>query len=266
MNIDQLRVKYPQYNDLSDMELANAFYEKYYNDVDKNEYYRILFPTIAEKKEADTEKLNFADSTGIMTPEDQFTYDSAVGNINYKPSVEDLAIKYGIGTEEGASKQARFAASLGYSEGNQQLAIKRVLSKLYNEDIDVRKGNKTGELEYYNPKTEKYELVNKPGIDLGDFTGMGGEALVILPDIAATIGATIASGGNLPVGITAGMVTAGIAEYGRYKLGQKLYGINEDITNEQLLNKALIAAGVSGGSAILGVGAAKIIKGVANLI
>ena len=69
MNIDQLRVKYPQYNDLSDMELANAFYEKYYNDVDKNEYYRILFPTIAEKKEADTEKLNFADSTGIMIPE-----------------------------------------------------------------------------------------------------------------------------------------------------------------------------------------------------
>ena len=265
MSIDSLRQKYPEYDDLSDLQLAEAFYKKNYSDVDKNEYYKLMFPNIAQVKIARGENLNFADDNQFMSPDDQFQYDSYFQNINYKPSVAEIAEKYGVGVNEGASQKARFAASLGFDEKNKALAIKNVLSDLYKQDIDVRVGNNTGELEFLNPKTEKYELVNKPGVDLGDFTGMGGEAMVILPDIAATIAATVYSGGNLPVGITAGALTAGIAEYGRYKLGQKLYGINEDVTDEQLLNRALIAAGVSAGSAVLGVGAAKVIKGFANL-
>jgi hypothetical protein len=90
--------------------------------------------------------------------------------------------------------------------------------------------------------------------------------MVILPDIAATIAGTVYSGGNLPAGVTAGAVTAGVMEYSKYQLGKTLYGINKDVSNEDLLNRAFVAAGVSAGSAFLGVGAAKVIKGTTNLI
>jgi hypothetical protein len=55
-------------------------------------------------------------------------------------------------------------------------------------------------------------------------------------------------------------------EYSKYQLGKTLYGINKDVSNEDLLNRAFVAAGVSAGSAFLGVGAAKVIKGTTNLI
>tara|TARA_R110001592_G_scaffold153042_2_gene381075 strand:+ start:1250 stop:3469 length:2220 start_codon:yes stop_codon:yes gene_type:complete len=90
--------------------------------------------------------------------------------------------------------------------------------------------------------------------------------MVILPDLAATIAGTVYSGGNLPAGVTAGAVTAGVMEYMKYQLGKGIYKINKDVSNEDLLNRAFVAAGVSGGSAFLGVGAAKVIKSTANLI
>ena len=153
-----------------------------------------------------------------------------IQNINYKPSVKDIAIENDIGTETGASAESRFAASLGYDDKNKALAIKNVLSDLYKTDIIVRTGTNTGELEFLNPETKKFELVNKPGIEIGDFTGQGGNAMVILPDIAATIGGTLISGGNLPVGVASGAVTAGIMEYSKYILGKELYGINKDVS------------------------------------
>lgn len=37
--LEDLRTKYPQYNDMSDVELADAFHSKYYADIPKKEYY-----------------------------------------------------------------------------------------------------------------------------------------------------------------------------------------------------------------------------------
>jgi hypothetical protein len=266
MNLSEFRKKYPDYNDLSDLELADSLYEKNYTDIDKNEYYKKLFPNIAEKKDIKVESTLSPEINGIISPDDDLLNQERLRNINYSPSIKDIAIENDIGTETGASANARFAQSLGYDNKNQALAIKNVLSDLYKQDITVRTGTNTGELEFLNPKTKKFELVNKPGVDLGDFTGQGGNAMVILPDIAATIAGTVYSGGNLPAGITAGAFTAGVMEYSKYQLGKTLYGINKDISNEDLLNRAFVAAGVSAGSAFLGVGAAIVIKGTTNLI
>lgn len=266
MNLSEFRKKYPDYNDLSDLELADSLYEKNYTDIDKNEYYKELFPNIAEKKDIKVESTLSPEINGIISPDDDLLNQERLRNINYSPSIKDIAIENDIGTETGASATARFAQSLGYDNKNQALAIKNVLSDLYKQDITVRTGTNTGELEFLNPKTKKFELVNKPGVDLGDFTGQGGNAMVILPDIAATIAGTVYSGGNLPAGITAGAFTAGVMEYSKYQLGKTLYGINKDISNEDLLNRAFVAAGVSAGSAFLGVGAAIVIKGTTNLI
>jgi hypothetical protein len=269
--IADLKKQYPQYANVPDLKLADAMYKKYYSDTDEDEFYKLVFPNISESKDTALEQTLSPEVDGIISPDDEMLNFDRRQNMSYKPTVEDIAIENDIGTEGAPSslnykKDARFAASFGFDDKNKALAVKNVLSNVYNQDIDVRFGNNTGELEFLNPKTNKYELVNRPGVDLGDFTGLGGDAMVILPDIAATAFATVYSGGNLPVGVTAGAVTAGIAEYARYKLGQKLYNINNDVSNEDLLNRAFLATGVSAGSAVLGVGAVKLIKGVNNLI
>ena len=266
MTLEEFRGLYPQYNDIPDLELAESLYEKNYSDVDKNEYYQKLFPNVAERKNTQLENSLIEETGGIISPDDDLLNQDRIQNTSFKPSIKDIAIENDIGVETGANSNARFAASLGYDDKNKALAIKNVLSNLYQQDITVRTGANTGQLEFYNPETKKFELVNKPGIELGDFAGQGGNAMVILPDIAATVLGTIYSGGNLPAGITAGAFTAGVAEYGKYVLGKKLYGINKDVSDEELLNRALVAAGVSAGSAILGVSAAHVIKATANLV
>ena len=37
--LSTLREKYPQYNDMTDQELADRFYNKHYSDMPKDEYY-----------------------------------------------------------------------------------------------------------------------------------------------------------------------------------------------------------------------------------
>jgi len=267
-SISQFKEENPIYQNEPDEKLASFIYDKYYKDrgVDEDDFFKQAFPNIAQKKELNLEQTLSPEVDGIISPDDDMLNQDRISNMSYKPSVKDIAIENDIGTETGASANARFAQSLGYDDKNKALAIKNVLSNLYKQDITVRTGSNTGALEFLNPETKKFELVNKPGVDLGDFTGQGGNAMVILPDIAATIATTVYSGGNLPAGIATGAFTAGVMEYSKYQLGKTLYGINKDVSNEDLLNRAFVAAGVSAGSAILGVGAAKIIKGTANLI
>nr|BAR27905.1 hypothetical protein [uncultured Mediterranean phage uvMED] len=264
--IADIKQEYPQYANVPDVKLAGALYQKYYSDKDEDEFYKLVFPNIAEKKDLSLDQTLSPEVDGIISPDDEMLNQERIQNMSYKPNVKEIAIENDIGTETGASAESRFAASLGYDDKNKALAIKNVLSDLYKTDITVRIGTNTGELEFLNPETKKFELVNKPGIEIGDFTGQGGNAMVILPDIAATIGMTVISGGNLPVGVASGAVTAGIMEYSKYILGKELYGINKDVSNEDLLNRAFVAAGISAGSAVLGVGAAKVIKGTTNLI
>ena len=267
-SISQFKQENPIYQNEPDEKLASFIYDKYYKDrgVDENDFFKQAFPNIAQTKELNLEQTLSPEVDGIISPDDEMLNQERIQNMSYKPSVKDIAIENDIGTETGASANARFAQSLGYDDKNKALAIKNVLSNLYKQDITVRTGSNTGELEFLNPETKKFELVNKPGVDLGDFTGQGGNAMVILPDIAATIAGTVFSGGNLPIGVASGAVTAGVMEYSKYILGKELYGINRDVSNEDLLNRAFVAAGVSAGSAILGVGAAKVIKSTANLI
>jgi len=40
MNINEIRKKYPQYDDISDSELADKLYSKFYSDLDKNDFYK----------------------------------------------------------------------------------------------------------------------------------------------------------------------------------------------------------------------------------
>ena len=189
--IADIKEEYPQYANVPDVKLAGALYKKYYSDKDEDQFYKLVFPSIAGNKDSALEQTLSPEVDGIISPDDEMLNQERISNMSYKPSVKDIAIENDIGSETGASANARFAQSLGYDDKNKALAIKNVLSNLYKQDITVRTGSNTGALEFLNPETKKFELVNKPGVDLGDFTGQGGNAMVILPDIAATIAGTV---------------------------------------------------------------------------
>jgi len=267
--IEQIKEEYPQYQNIPDVELAEKIYSKFYDGkINERDFYSKVFPNIQQKSDTEffKEDAAFQNMSKYLPAGKELTI-GQIGQIkdqSFKPTVKQIAEKSGVSADDPASNEARFAASLGYNKEQKQLAIKKVLSNLYKQDIDVRKGSNTGELEYLNPKTQKYSLVNKPGVDLGDFTGMSGDAMVILPDLAVTLGVGLASGGSLA--IPSGAAAAFAGEYSRLMLGQKLYGINKDLTGDQIVKKAALVAGISLGAGYAGVSVAKIVKGVDNLL
>ena len=258
MSLKKLRQKYPEYKDIPDLKLAEAFYKKHYSDLDESDYFKRMFPEIAAERAEDV-------YTDFAFPDDEFggAFESET---TFRPTTSDIAKQANVAINDPASSKARFGASLGYNQEQKALAIKNVLSKQFDRDIDVRVGPNTGKLEYFNPRTDQYALVDAPGFDMGDFADLGGDALVIIPDIAASVVGTVYSGGNLPAGITAGALAAGVGEYARLKLGQKLYDINQDLTDAQLFNEAFKTAGISAGAGFLGLGAGKLIKSANNVI
>ena len=250
--IKDFKKQYPYYKNVPDLELAEKLYEKYYKGkISETNFYELAFPNIAaERFEED-----IADTS--LESIDMFP---AI----FKPTTSDIAKQAGVSINDPATSKARFGASLGYNQEQKALAIKNSLSELYKQDIDVRIGPRTGELEYFNPKTQSYALVDAPGFDMGDFADLGGDAMIIVPDLAATVAGTIFT---TPVGgIAAGAIAAGAGEYARLKMGQKLYNINQDLTDMQLLNEAFKIAGISGAAGFVGLGGARLIKGVNNVV
>ena len=257
MSIKTLRQKYPEYNDIPDLELAERFYKQYYSDMDETEYYQKMFPDIA------AEKFEEADDT-IVIPEDEMLGKTGTDFVSFIPTTADIAKQAGVSINNPADIDARFAGSFGYNQEQQILGIKNSLSKIYGQDIDVRVGPRTGELEYFNPKINDYALVDKPGMDLGDFGDIGSKGLVIGADIAGTIAGTIFT---TPVGgIATGAISAGAAEYFRLKYGQEHYGVNLNLTDDQLFNEAFKTFGISAAAGTLGLGAVKLIKSINNVV
>ena len=254
-NISDYKKKHPEYSNIPDLELAEVLYEKVYkNKLSENEFYRLAFPNISEERPEEAE---------IIFPDDEFggNFEFASTATPFKPTTSEIAKQAGVSVNDPASSKARLAASLGYNQEQKALAVKNVLSDSFDTDIDVRVGPETGELEYYNPKTESYSLVDKPGLDLGDFADLGGDALVILPDLVVTY---YTAGLGKALGF--GAIAAGLGEYARLKAGQAVFDINLDLSDEQLFYEGLKTAGISLGAGVTGVTIAKGIKGVNNLI
>ena len=196
-SIADYKKQHPEYVNIPDLELAEILYKKAYKGkINETDFYKIAFPQIAAERAEERADEDIADTS----------LESIDMVPAFRPTVSELAKKSGVSLNDPASSNARFAASLGYNQEQKILAIKKTLSTAYNQDIDVRVGPSTGELEYYNPEKKQYALVDKPGADIGDFADLGGDAMVIIPDIAATIGVGFLTGGA--GGITAGAAAA----------------------------------------------------------
>ena len=254
LTIEQYKKENPESANIPDRKLAEDLYEKNFKGkMDENTFYKTVFPQIAEKRSDDV-------YNDFVFPDDDFGSGFDSTSV-FKPTTSELAEKSGVSLTNPADGRA--IASLGYDQSQKMLAIKNTMSKVFDQDIDVRVGPSTGELEYYNPKIEKYALVNQPGLDMGDVKAMSGDLMVIIPDLAATIGVGYLTGGTLA--ITAGAAAAMAGEYARLKLGQA-YGLNLDMTDEQMWRATGTAAGISFGAGVLGLGALKTIKSINNMI
>lgn len=260
-SIAEIKKENPYYNNVPDLELADRIYDKYYKEkeVSKEDFYLNAFPELADE---------IVENQDLISPDDEmFLPQGGRELLNFRPTVGMIAERSGVSIDDPATSSSRMAASLGINPEQKALAIKNELSKLYKQDIDVRIGANTGQLEYYNPEKKQYALVDQPGIDLGDFSDMTGDAMVIVPDLVTTV---MTAGVGKAIG--AGAVAAGAGEYARLKLGQQIYGINKknpdgsDITDGQLFNEAAKTAGISATFGFGALGVAKTIKGVNNIV
>jgi hypothetical protein len=261
-SITEIKKENPYYQNVPDLKLADAIYDKYYKDkVSEEDYYLNAFPDLADE---------IVENQDLISPDDEmFLPQGGRELLNFRPTVGMIAERSGVSIDDPATASSRMGGSFGINPEQKALAIKNSLSKLYGQDIDVRIGANTGQLEYYNPEKKQYSLVDKPGVDFGDFGDMAGDAMVIIPDLAVTaLTAPFIGAGSIPVGATA----AGIGEYARLKIGQVAYDINKtnpdgsEVTDGQLFNEAFKTFGISTAFGYGGLGTAKIIKGVNNII
>jgi hypothetical protein len=262
-SIQDIKKEYPYYSNVPDLELADRIYNKYYKEkeVSKEDFYLNAFPELADQ---------IVENQDLISPDDEmFLPEGGRELLNFRPTVGMIAERSGVSIDDPATASSRMGGSFGINPEQKALAIKNSLSKLYGQDIDVRIGANTGQLEYFNPEKKQYSLVDKPGVDLGDFGDMAGDAMVIIPDLAVTVlTAPVLGTGAIP----AGAVAAGVGEYARLKIGQVAYDINKknpdgsEITDGQLFNEAAKTAGVSLAFGYGGLGAAKVIKGVNNIV
>ena len=261
-SIEQIKKENPYYANVPDLKLADAIYDKYYKDkVSEEDYYLNAFPNLADE---------IVENQDLISPDDEmFLPEGGRELLNFRPTVGMIAERSGISIDDPATASSRMGGSFGINPEQKALAIKNSLSKLYGQDIDVRIGANTGQLEYYNPEKKQYALVDAPGVEIGDFGDMAGDAMVIIPDLAVTaFTAPFIGTGAIPAGAAA----AGIGEYARLKIGQVAYDINKtnpdgsEITDTQLANEAFKTAGISAAFGYGGLGTAKIIKGVNNII
>jgi len=159
-SIAEIKKENPYYENVPDIELADTIYNKFYKEkVSKEDYYLNAFPNLADE---------IVENQTIISPDDEmFLPKGGRELLNFRPTVGMIAERDGVSIDDPATSKARFGGSLGMNQQQKALAIKNSLSKLYKQDIDVRIGANTGQLEYFNPEKQKYALVDKPGQDWG---------------------------------------------------------------------------------------------------
>ena len=197
-------------NDSNDTDIINKAYE----ELQRNGKVKFKdFVNVFAPKDLDMEKVKEDfDIIGLNIPDIEY-------------SLKEISEMRGVNPDTDVKlKEIGFAQSLAQDEANQLLVTKKVLSDYFGQEIPFRYGPDTEELEFLNPNTGGYELVNPVGIDRAELTKMGSYAIQVLPELflttaASTLGPTAAIG-------TSALIS-GLTEATRLVVGHQLYGIND---------------------------------------
>ena len=198
-------------NESNDTDIINKAYEELQTkgNVRFKDFVNVFAPKPFDKQE-------YLDNFNIVTlniPDTEYT-------------VEEIAEMRGINPKTDVNlTEVGFAQALARDDKDKAIAAKTVLSNYFNQDVPIRYGEETEELEFLNPNTGKYELVNAYGLDSGDLAKFGTMGAFVIPEVLAT---TFAAG---TVGPTGAVLTSGFSsaflEASRLALGNELYGINK---------------------------------------
>jgi hypothetical protein len=116
MQLGEFRQQYPQYNAWSDADLAEALYQKYYSDRDRNEFYSTIGVPLAEAPEAPQEP---DEEAGIL----EQAYDAAgdlFAGLGSAFTMMPVSAVKGTGTVFGADVEGEFVSDLSETERNIQ--------------------------------------------------------------------------------------------------------------------------------------------------
>ena len=139
-------------------------------------------------------------------------------------TLKEIAEIRGINPDTDVSMvEVGFAQALATDDEDKALAAKVVLNRYFGEDVPFRYGPETEELEFLNPNTGKFELLNQYGLDEGDIAKFGTMGAYILPEIIAT---TVASSAGPGAAIATSAGVTALTESLRIFLGNQIYGIN----------------------------------------
>jgi len=182
------------------------------------------------------------DTSPFTLPKQHETKPSRYQPIIAKPPIvskEDLATaETGVDISTG-SPVGRLKSGFAQNQALQANDLEPLLTKHFGEPVKVRVGPQSGELEYLNPKTKRFTLVDEALFSPRDFADMVGPALT-------AGGATVGALGG-PVGAAAG----GAAGEGlRRGIGNAL-GVRDESALEATQG-ALGAGAIEGVSAVAG--------------
>lgn len=166
-----------------------------------------------------------APKTGIVT---KITIDPGI------KKAADAGVAFNAPADKG-----HFLASFAFDGKNKLEAYKRDLG----EKARVRRGPKTGRIEYFNKDEGRFALANPPGLRLADIEGLAGQAVIFGPEFIG--GATAAFVAKHPAMVQLGAgAGAFVGEIARLKTGQAL-GINQNINDDQIIQSAAEEGAIS---------------------
>jgi hypothetical protein len=143
-----------------------------------------------------------------------------------------------------------FVGSLALNENERLRAYEISVKERYGPDASVRMGPDTGYIEYYNPETNRWALAKPPEAYGAQVAAAGGPAIVMGSEVVAGLGGALTATG--PVGVYIGASGGAlVGEIMRLELGYKM-GINQSMTDEEMLESAFKEAGVSLAGGVIG--------------
>lgn len=174
----------------------------------------------------------------VAAPPGETIVSPRFGPIPVPPTRGARAEAFGLDVETGAPLEARLAASAGTIED-----VTRQLSERFGgADIDIGEVEGVG-LVFRNPETGNFQLLNPPGLDIGDIGPALLEAPVIGAEVVTGLGAAGLTRSPSAV-VAAGATAAGLTRAAEIALLEKL-GIISDVSPviEGLKETGLAAAG-----------------------
>lgn len=158
------------------------------------------------------------------------------------PKIALDAANAGVVFDHPAPK-GHFRSSFAFNDDNRIKSYQKDLSEHFGKDVQVRLGEATQSIEYLDPESNRWTLAVPPGA-IGELAqSNAGSIGVMLNELGAGVAAAFVTKSPALVNLSSSTATF-VSEIGRIYMGKSM-GINEDISDEEIIQSALGQAGTA---------------------